>query len=82
MNNKKRISKIVNTWDCEIKSVSPNKSELVFKGNNTTGIESRVTIIVEDYLLPYMVQQMMKIGKERLQVANDIHNQIKNAVNL
>ena len=62
---KKSYQKLNNCYNAEIKESGPEKSVITFKGVNSKGTETIVTVTVEDYFFPYMIKDMAKIARRR-----------------
>ena len=62
---KKSYQKLNNCYNAEIKEAGPEKSVITFKGVNSKGTETIVTVTVEDYFFPYMIKDMAKIARRR-----------------
>ena len=62
---KKSYQKLNNCYNAEIKESGPEKSVITFKRTNSKGIETVVTVMVDDYFFPYMIKDMAKIARRR-----------------
>lgn len=76
---KKSYQKLDNCYNAEIKESGPEKSVITFKGKNSKGTESVVSIIVDDYFFPYMIRDMAKIARRRKATADQRLNEVLKA---
>lgn len=76
---KKSYQKLDNCWNADIKENGPDKSVLTFKGTNSKGTETIVTVKVEDYFFPYIIRDMAKIARRRKATADQRLNEVLKA---
>lgn len=67
-------------YNSEIKSKGADTSEIVLTGRNSKGTDVIVTVTVDDYFFPYMIKDMIKIGRDRFKTASQRLEAIKDAV--
>lgn len=72
----------VEAWDIEIKSKDGLVSEIKIRGANSKGTEIEMSVTCGEYMFPYMISQMAKIGKNRMDAAIMAFNRLKESVSV
>jgi hypothetical protein len=68
-------------YNTEIKPDTSDKSIMVIKGVNSKGSPMEITVSIDDYFFSYMVKDMAKIARKRVEVAKSRLTQLVQSVN-
>jgi len=71
----------VNAWNVSILSEGADSAIMTLQGKNSKGTAITVTVKISDYEFPRMISDMAKIGKARVENANNLNRRIINSVN-
>lgn len=81
MAKKVSYQKLEDCWNVEIKSDGPDKSVIIFKGRNSKGTGTIVTVKVEDCFFPHLIKDMANIARSRVKTATSRLDSVYKAIN-